>query len=412
MQLGTDEFSHLMVALPTVGKRFAVAVSGGADSLALCLLCAEWAVQHGKKLIALSVNHGLRAEAEGECQWVSQALSHYNVEHHILTGTSEAPKSDIQAAARELRYQLMQDFCIDHDISDLFLAHHQDDQAETFLLRLARGSGVDGLSAMKPVTQRGHLRLLRPLLTVPKASLVSYLEERNQSWIEDPSNENTAFERVKMRKAMGALAELGLTPHRLSQTAGTMQRVSGVMTRLSQDWLAQNFRLFEEAYGEFSHSALSQGEEEVILRCLSRIGMAISGEIYPPRFEKLQKLLGKLLAKQDATLMGCRWINQGEDILVCREVRLNEVSSNIYQIDNHHSKSAYYVRMLGQDGWAEIIKCDETLRQSPLVKPVLYSLISFWDDKGVLAVPHLDYVRENESFEVDLALIAKKRLFS
>ena len=144
----------------------AVAVSGGPDSMALLVLAADEAQRSGRVLHALTVDHGLRADAGAEARQVGRWAQALGVPHTVLTHTGDAPRASVQAAARGIRYRLMADWCAAHDMAALLVAHTREDQAETFLLRLARGSGVDGLSAMATDTTRNGMRLLRPLLDV------------------------------------------------------------------------------------------------------------------------------------------------------------------------------------------------------------------------------------------------------
>ena len=148
--LTSDEFHNLMVAL-NMGdiKHIAVAVSGGGDSMALCLLLKEWCTTQGVNLTALTVDHGLRVDSRTEAEQVSRWMMEASISHHILSWAGEKPTTNIQDEARKARYQLMGKWCAQNNIAHLCLAHHQDDQAETFLLRLFRGSGVDGLCAME-----------------------------------------------------------------------------------------------------------------------------------------------------------------------------------------------------------------------------------------------------------------------
>ncbi len=412
MQLSKDEFSSLMTSFPDIGERFVVAVSGGADSLALCLFAATWAKDTGRHLVALSVDHGLRTTSRQECDTLHETLMAKGIEHHILTWMGEKPTSGIQAAAREARYRLMSNWCRENQIEDVMVAHHQDDQAETFLLRLARGSGVDGLGAMKTISQQGGIRLLRPLLNIPKSRLISTLKAMKQDWIEDPSNQNTDFDRVKIRKNISLLQEIGLTPERLVQTAHAMQRAGDALQGMTRNWLTGHIRLFDEGYCVMPQTELNGLEDEIRLRVLARIGMVISGEIYPPRLERLQRLSESLKKGSDGTLMGCRWIMRKDDILVCRETRHCDVPDNLYQIDYPHSFPDLKLRILGQEGWKQLLKERKSVGDVDLPKPVIYSLVSFWDEEGVLAVPHLGYQRVGSEFEAQLTFIAKKRLLS
>ena len=401
-----------MSELPVLESRIAVAVSGGADSLSLCLLADEWARATGRSIVALSVDHALRPQSAGECHFVKGTLSAYGIEHHTLVWEGEKPLSGIQAAARQARYQLFQDWCQNEGIIDLLVGHHQNDQAETFMLRLVRGSSVDGLSAMKSASTFGNLRVLRPLLNVPKEALVTYLEDRELSWVEDPSNKDESFDRVKMRNAMEVLSAIGLTPERLSKTALSMQRVRTCLEGITEKWLNRNTKLFQEGYILLNFSALESEDEEVVLRGLRRIGMDVSGDTYPPRLERLERLLRNLRLKEDGTLMGCRWIVQNETVLICREVRDTSFPNNIYSIDFKDKSSDLYMRVLGEDGWKLLLSQMPELRHTNLPKPVIYALVSFWDEEGVSVVPHLGYKRDNVRFDADIQFIPKIWLFS
>jgi len=181
-------------ALDTCGigadEQVAVAVSGGADSLCLALMVAE-----ARPTVCLTVDHGLRPEAANEAAMVHDFLARRGIEHETLEWEGEKPAANIQAVAREARYQLMTAWCRDKGIKWLLTAHHLDDQAETLLLRLARGSGVYGLAAMAPVSNPpvgggAPPRLARPFLDFPKARLVATLNAMAVDWVEDPSNQS------------------------------------------------------------------------------------------------------------------------------------------------------------------------------------------------------------------------------
>lgn len=413
--LTSEKFSRLMETIDGVGNRFGVAVSGGADSLALCLLAHEWAQDCGKLVYALSVDHGLRDGSAQECAWVAKMLNSYGIEHRTLHWLGDKPSHGIQASARGARYELLEAACIKEGIADIFLAHHLDDQAETFIMRLKRGSGVDGLSAMQKISIFKEVRVLRPLLDIPKSRLVGYLRSRKQEWIEDPSNENDDFERVKIRKAMAALNDLGLSPQRLGMTAQNMMRARKSLEGHTQIWLKENACLFEVGYVNLKSSAVGGRDDEIILRGLCRIGMCVGGGIYPPRFEKLQNLRKKLQSGQHATLSGCRWIVKGDDIIICRETRSNRslVAFNpmetifwdqrviIEPIDNKYKIDNLSLRALGEDGWVDVVSAQPDLREIDLPLCVIHSLVSIWDKQGVSVVPQLGYKRVNFSVCLD-----------
>ncbi|NVK20445.1 MAG: tRNA lysidine(34) synthetase TilS [Methylocystaceae bacterium] len=405
MRLSLHTFDNL-------GQTLCVAVSGGADSLALCLMVQDWAGQNNRKIVAVSVDHALRKESVNECKWVAETLASYGIVHHTLCWQGEKPTQGLQAKARQERYRLIENWCASHGIKDVLLGHHLNDQAETFMMRLARGSGVDGLSAMQAESTYGRIRLLRPLLDCPKADLIAYLEARGQDWIEDPSNLNVDFERVKWRSVMADLETLGLTPKRLAQTAQNMQRARYSLQKLVEHWLALHATVREEGYILLSRDALFGDDEEVILRGLARIGQAVGGEIYPPRLEKLMRLYKKLCDEFEGTLMGCRWILQKDSILICREVRTSDLPESLYSFDYEGSLSNATLEILGEKGWREVIAKQPDLKESGLPKPVIYGLPALWDKEGVLVVPHLGYKRQDVAFELEMNFLGLNRVNS
>ena len=179
--------------------RLAVAVSGGADSLALALLAHGWARRQGGAVLALIVDHGLRAGSAAEAAQVAGWLAAHDIRSVLLAWTGAKPATGIQAAARAARYALLEEACRQRSLLHLLLAHHADDQAETVAMRAERGSGGIGLAGMAAVVERPGLRLLRPLLDLPKARLAATLRALGQPWLEDPSNRAERFHRGRLR---------------------------------------------------------------------------------------------------------------------------------------------------------------------------------------------------------------------
>jgi tRNA(Ile)-lysidine synthase len=198
----------------------AVGVSGGADSLALALRLKEI----GKKPVALTVDHGLRNESADEARYVAEIMQRFGIEHHILCWTGVKPSSGVEEAARKERYRLMIEFCRQNGIGILATGHHLRDQAETFLLRLQRGSGVFGLSGILPVSSRNGVMIIRPQLDKTPEELKAYLQQKKVQWVEDPMNQCDDFLRVKIRKFLPKLAEIGIDEKRLASTAETLAK--------------------------------------------------------------------------------------------------------------------------------------------------------------------------------------------
>jgi tRNA(Ile)-lysidine synthase len=171
----------------------AVAVSGGPDSLALTILADRWARERGGQLTALTVDHRLRPESAHEARIVGEWLAGRGIAHHVLVWDEAKPKTGIQEAARAARYRLLAGWCRAQGCLHLLTAHHREDQVETHLIRRRAGSGADGLAGMSAVREMAGLRLVRPLLAVPKARLIAALEGEGQPFISDPSNLNPDF---------------------------------------------------------------------------------------------------------------------------------------------------------------------------------------------------------------------------
>ncbi len=287
----------------------ALAVSGGPDSMALMHLASRWLSLRGRgpaSIAVLTVDHGLRAESADEAAFVAARAARLGFAHAALAWVGEKPKTGIQAAARNARYALMAAYCREHSIACLVTAHTEDDQAETFLMRLRRGSGLDGLAAMATVSERGGVPILRPLLGVSKARLTAYLRSLAIPFASDPSNSNTSFERVRLRHAMKALAAAGIARPALALSASRLGRSSEALCGIAAEFLERNFSVTNLGQGRINLEAFLALSPEIALRVLSRALALIGGKEEPPRMIKVERLLDELRAgKREAALGGC-----------------------------------------------------------------------------------------------------------
>lgn len=213
-----------------------LAVSGGPDSTALLWLAARWrdALSRAPRLVAVTIDHGLRKESAREAQTVKRLARRLEVEHRTLRWTGRKPRTGIQEAARNARYRLLAAAAQEAGARYVVTAHTLDDQAETVLFRLARASGIGGLAAMRaltllPVADGRRMGLARPLLTVPKARLIATLKAAKLPYARDPSNFDPRFTRPRLRKLMPALAREGLTADRLAQLARRAERAEAAL---------------------------------------------------------------------------------------------------------------------------------------------------------------------------------------
>ena len=294
MSLTSQEFYDLMkadfTALLDGQSAIAIGVSGGPDSMALLWLLQEWCAKQGKDLHALSVDHGLRVEAKDECALVAQYCDQFgHVRHQILT-LDELPEKRLQEEARLARYAVKEGYCEAHGIQHLFLAHHQKDQAETFLFRLAKGSGLDGLSGMRKAQNFGSLILCRPLLEVSKEDLIAICQEENIPFSQDPSNENEIFARVRLRQSMDVLAGEGLTLKRLAVTAKRLDRGRLALDEISKNAFNERLLYKDTNRVEFNND-LCDEHEEILIRCLQKAIFEIGDDRdYAPRLERIETL--------------------------------------------------------------------------------------------------------------------------
>ncbi|HEV2550598.1 MAG TPA: tRNA lysidine(34) synthetase TilS [Stellaceae bacterium] len=399
--LSLGEFAELMQRFAPFepSPHLAVAVSGGADSLALTLLADDWARANGGTITALTVDHRLRAQSAAEAAQVGAWLARRGIAHRILTRPSEpSGTGGIQAAARAARYALLEEWCRAKGVLHLLLAHHREDQAETLLLRLARGSGLAGLAAMAGVFERADCRLLRPLLGVPRARLVATLSAIAQPWIEDPSNHDRAYARVRLRKSAPALTEAGLTPARLAATAARLGKARVTLEAEVATLLAAAVEFHPAGFARLDQTRLTAAPAAVGRRGLAAVLGAVGGAPFAPRSGRLDRLYDELCQelKGGRTLGGCRLLPHRGGLLVCREAAAMAPSvalapGTIVYWDGRFrlylAAEAPQGLFLGALGAAPV---DAARRVPGAVRP---SLAALSDKKTVVAVPALGYRR-------------------
>jgi len=321
--LTTAEFETLMARFAPfeAAPRVAVACSGGGDSMALAVLAAHWATAQGGDATALIVDHRLRPESARESDDVAHRLAAQGIANRIFVCADPLPAANLEAAARRARYQLLENWCEDNGVLHLLTAHHRDDQAETVLMRLARGSGLDGLAGIAPESARRACRVLRPLLDVPPERLRATLRERGIAYVEDPMNRDPAFQRVRLRAARAFLAGEGLSAERLAATASRLARARIALDTMVADTLARAVTMDPCGFARVDVTSLAAAPEEVGLRALSAVLATIGGADYPPRLEQLERLdrLSRDAVAGGRTLGGCRLLPKADHVLVCRE---------------------------------------------------------------------------------------------
>ena len=227
----SDSEADLLFADLSAASAVVLAVSGGPDSTALLALAAHWRKRKrkGPQLVAVTVDHGLRPEAAREAAAVKRLAKSLGVPHRTVKWKGSKPATGIQEKARMARYDLLMKEAARCGASHLLTAHTLDDQAETVLFRLARGSGIAGLGAMARVTPFGDAWLIRPLLGLPKARLIATLKTHKIAFADDPSNADPKYTRVRWRALMPGLAGEGLHARRLAAFAARMRRADSAI---------------------------------------------------------------------------------------------------------------------------------------------------------------------------------------
>ncbi len=275
---------------------FGVAVSGGPDSLALLLLAQ---VAYGWRVRCLTVDHGLRADSAAEAAAVGAICAGLGVQHTTLLWEGNKPGSNIHAAAREARYRLMGDWCAASGVAWLATAHHADDQAETLLLRMARGSGVGGLAGIRQTRRLPNgVTLLRPLLGQRRSDLRAVVEAAGLTAFDDPSNADPRYDRTQAR---GLLADTPwLEAERLAASAGHLAEAEAALAWTADIAWRGRANLTD---GEIELDAAGLPAElvrRVLVRALATLGCE------QPRGPDVERMIGRLTAGQSATLGGVK----------------------------------------------------------------------------------------------------------
>lgn len=410
--LSAAEFTSRMDGLGGFENRprVAVAVSGGADSMALCLLAAGWVGRRRGEITALVVDHGLRPESAAEGRQVAAWLERRNIPVRRLAWHGAKPDTAVQEAARAARYRLFGEWCRDQGVLHLLLGHHRGDQAETVLMRLAGGSGADGLAAMPAIVETAPVRLLRPLLDVTTERLRETLRRRRQPWIEDPSNCDPRFLRPRLRTAGAALAEAGISDRGLADAAAHLGTARQFHEADTAALLARACRLDDAGVVRLSRCPMMTAPSDIGRRAFGRALACVGGAVHVPATKKVARLLDAVRTMGDAgsrTLGGCRIIVERETLLICRESRhvaapVAVVAGARAQWDNRFRVTAVartgqglWVGSLGRRGWSAVVAIRPDLKNASVPPPARSTLPALIDGDGIVAVPHIGYVRDD-----------------
>jgi tRNA(Ile)-lysidine synthase len=405
-----------------VGKeKFAIAVSGGSDSLALSVLAKLYSLENDSDFISLIIDHKLRKESAEEAKETYKNLTVRKIKAKILTYQGEKFSSNIQKKARDLRYDLFEKYCVKNKIKFLILAHHQDDLIENFYIRLIRGSGIKGLTSLQNIFEYNkNFYLLRPLLNFNKQELLTVTKKYYSSWIEDPSNKNDKFLRVRIRKMQTRLQKEGFDPKRIIKTIDNLNTAKDSLDFYIFKSEKKYLNFYKEGYATLKSSIFNNEAQEVIFRVIIKAIHFVSGEYYPPRSDSLKGLMKNLLAKsfKSSTLGGCLIEKNKNIISFYREDRnvavetLNKTKQKTNWDDrflvnkNFNNQQQFVVKKLGNHGIEYLRKNKFNDYGNKIPVHAKKTLPSFWNNEGqLLFVPFVNFKNKkynikNDSFSV------------
>ncbi len=367
-----------------------VAVSGGGDSVALLMLLHR----AGHNICAASVDHQLRPEAAKEAADVAALCAEHNIPHDILVWENPTASGNLQNEARKARRRLLADWARTKGLKDIVLGHTLDDQAETVLMRLARGSAVDGLAGMAARRQADGMNWHRPMLGLRRTDLRAYLRDIGIGWVDDPSNEDLKYDRIKARKALDMLASLGVGSVRLAETADHMRRVRNAL-EISVAQLAHS-ALGISACGEVTieQRDFADAPREIQLRLLSAVLKWVGNADYRPRFTALESLLEACLIGDEfgKTLHGCT-ISNKNNIVINREFSATPEMGQVrttwdgrWETGPNQPENTQ-IRALGADG----LQSCTFWRDSGHSRAALMVSPSLWREELLIAAPMANY---------------------
>tara|TARA_Y100000590_G_scaffold468215_1_gene650024 strand:+ start:1505 stop:2575 length:1071 start_codon:yes stop_codon:yes gene_type:complete len=312
-------------------KNFAIAVSGGSDSLCLAYFSKLYSLMYGNKIHVLIVDHKIRKESRKEALKVKKILKRKRILSKILSKEGKVPKSNIQKNARDIRYSLIAEYCLKNKIKYLITAHHEDDQIENFFIRLIRGSGLTGLSSMSNNTKyNSNLKIIRPFLNFKKAELKYVTLNYFKTYIKDPSNIDEKFLRVRIRKYRKDMFKEGLDTKKIIKTVNNLVSANQALNFYKKKAIHKYVSFLSKNKCLINKKIFSDEAGEIIFKSFSDVLSLISGTYYPPRSKKVINLIDRLKKSKftKCTLGGCILEERDNFILISKEFK---VGKTLYQ---------------------------------------------------------------------------------
>ena len=304
-----------------LNEDFIVAVSGGADSLALSFLSKIYSIKNKHKVKYFHVDHKLRNNSTNEAKLVKLLLKKLSSNIEIVTWIGKKPKSNIQSVARDKRYQLLMKQAKKLKINNILLGHHMDDLIENFFIRILRGSGLKGLISLDEKNRIGDKNILRPLITEKKENLIYVSKHVFNYYVKDPSNKNEKFQRIKIRNLILELEKNGLQKEKFLKTIRNLKQSDTVVNFYVNETLKNN-TFFSTKKNQFIlDNKFFKQPHEIIFRAFSDIIRIIGKKYYPVRGKKLDRLIKEIKNKTSykSTLGGCLIEKVSQTVTISRE---------------------------------------------------------------------------------------------
>lgn len=405
----TQEFEKLMHPfLPLPSGKLIVAVSGGVDSLALSMLLHEWVTLHKKKLMAVTVDHQLRRSSAMEAAWVKKLMKKKGIDHHIITLTPPQQKTGLPAWARAARYEAIEKFGIEHGANSLFLAHHQDDQIETILMRLMRESHWRGLSGMYPERAGLVMTYFRPLLGIRKRVLAQTLERFGVTEsVADPTNEQKKQGRGFIRNVfLPNLKHLGFQDKLLFKLGQESLALRKEEDKRVHMLLIKKVQFSELGFAKISVKAFEALDDYVKGLLLGRVIDIVGAPRFPLNKASFEGMMHHMPG--EGTLGNCRLTVHGDHLYILRETR--NYPSNV-EIEgkgvcffqgrfviafNLRGKKKYTLETLGKQRFLNFSRENEGIREEIHFPEIYFTLpcLTYLDE--LVSIPHLCYSRDSK----------------
>ena len=299
-----------------------IAISGGPDSLSLAFLAKCYSLKNSVKFSYALVDHKLRKGSSFEAKKVVQMLKKIGINCKILVWKGKKPNSNIQKIARHNRYNLLTKEGNRLNIKTILLGHQMNDLHENFFLRMARGSGLKGLTSLGKDSEFSNIKLLRPLIGIPKKELEKLALRVFKNFIKDPSNENDDFTRVRIRKVIEVFQKKGLQTKKIDLKIKNLKSANNALDFYAQKNISENTIFIKKSHSYYLNDKFFHNPEEVLLRSISTILKNLSGRYYAPRGRKIIKLISLMTSQNKAnkvTLGGCIFEKIHQTVVITKE---------------------------------------------------------------------------------------------